>query len=83
MEQSLTVKVRLKPTNQQALEFERVSLAYRDACNRVSQWLFDQRFKPSRKDFNHDMYYDLKNQFPTLNTAMIQSTYRTVVARAY
>lgn len=81
MEQSLTVKVRLKPTNQQALEFERVSLAYRDACNKVSQWLFDQRFKPSRKDFNHDMYYALKNQFPTLNTAMIQSTYRTVVAR--
>lgn len=35
----------------------------------------------ARSNFNKDMYYVLKETFPKLNTAMIQSTYRTVKAR--
>lgn len=81
MEQVLTLKVRLKPTEQQSKEFEDVSIAYRDACNVVSQWYFDHHFKMSRKDFNKNLYYPLRDQFPTMNSAMIQSTYRTIVGR--
>ena len=81
MEQVLTVKVRLKPTEQQSNEFENISIAYRDACNVVSQWYFDHHFKMSRKDFNKNLYYPLRNQFPMMNSAMIQSTYRTIVGR--
>lgn len=81
MEQVLTVKVRLKPTEQQSKEFENISIAYRDACNVVSQWYFDHHFKMSRKDFNKNLYYLLRNQFPMMNSAMIQSTYRTIVGR--
>lgn len=81
MEQVLTLKVRLKPTDQQAREFEKVSIAYRDACNVVSQWYFDHHFKMSRKDFNKNLYYSLRDRFPTMNSAMIQSTYRTIVGR--
>ena len=81
MKQALAIKVRLKPTSQQAKEFQAVSEIYRDACNVVSQWYFDHHFKMSRKDFNHRLYRGLRKQFPTLNSAMIQSTYRTVIAR--
>lgn len=81
MEQVLTIKVRLKPTAEQAKEFKDVSVAYRDACNVVSQWYFDHHFKMSRKDFNKNLYYPLREQFSTMNSAMIQSTYRTIVGR--
>ena len=80
-EQILTVKVRLKPTNKQAEQFDAVSEFYHQACNIVSAWYFDKHFAVTRKDFNKDMYYLLKNRYPKLNTAMIQSTYRTVKAR--
>lgn len=81
MHQVITLKVRLKPTSQQAQAFEKVSETYRDACNVVSQWYFDHHFKMSRKDFNHKLYHPLRKQFPEMNSAMVQSTYRTIVAR--
>ena len=34
-----------------------------------------------RKNFNHELYHDLRKQEPGLNSAMIQSIYRTVEAR--
>ena len=80
-QQVITAKVRLKPTSKQAQQFEQVSEVYRKACNIVSKWYFDNHFNVSRKDFNRDMYYVLKDTFPLLNTAMVQSVYRTVKAR--
>ena len=81
LQQVLTIKVRLKPNNKQAQQFINVSNIYRQACNIVSQWYFDNHFGVARKEFNRDMYYKLKETFPKLNSAMIQSTYRTVKAR--
>lgn len=81
MLQCLTLKVRLKPTVEQASQFVDVTIMYRDACNIVSQWYFDHHFKMSRKDFNKHLYHQLRSQFPELNSAMVQSTYRTVIAR--
>lgn len=78
MQQVLTIKVRLKPNNKQAQQFINVSNIYQQACNIVSQWYFDNYFGVARKEFNRDMYYKLKETFPKLNSAMIQSTYRTV-----
>lgn len=69
MEQVLTLKVRLKPTDQQSKEFENVSIAYRDACNVFSRWYFDHHFEMSRKDFNKNLYYPLRDQFPMMNSA--------------
>ena len=80
-QQVITAKVRLKPTSEQARQFEHVSEVYRKACNIVSEWYFDNHFNVTRKDFNRDMYYALKDEFPSLNTAMVQSVYRTVKAR--
>ena len=78
---TMTVKVRLKPTSKQSSLFADVSEIYRQACNIVSIWYFNDYFNVARSDFNKDMYYVLKETFPKLNTAMIQSTYRTVKAR--
>ena len=77
----LSIKVRLKPDNKQAEQFAEVSEVYRQACNVVSMWYFDHHFNVSRADFNRDMYYKIKELFPKLNTAMVQSTYRTTKAR--
>ena len=81
MQQVLTLKIRLKPNSQQATQFALVSQVYQQACNAVSQWYFDNHFNVARKDFNKQMYYILKAKYKHLNTAMIQSTYRTVKAR--
>lgn len=80
-QQIITAKIRLKPTSKQSQQFEQVSEVYRKACNIVSEWYFDNHFNVARKDFNRDMYYVLKDKFPSLNTAMVQSVYRTVKAR--
>ena len=81
VEQTLTIKVKLKPNAKQANQFAIISEAYRQACNIVSLQYFNHHFNVARSDFNKDMYYVLKEAFPKLNTAMIQSTYRTVKAR--
>lgn len=81
MKLALTGKVRLYPTNEQAQEFMNIANLYRDVCNVVSQWVFDHHFEVGRNDFNHQLYHDLRKRYPSLNSAMVQSTYRTVDAR--
>ncbi|KRM19168.1 IS607 family transposase [Ligilactobacillus hayakitensis DSM 18933 = JCM 14209] len=81
MEQIITAKVRLYPTHEQIQQFEAITREYRDICNIVSQWYFDNHFVAKRKQFNKEMYHPLRSKFPRVNSAMIQSTYRTVEAR--
>ena len=81
MKNTITAKVRLYPTEEQAKQFKAVTVAYRELCNVVSQWYFDNRFKVNRKKFNTEMYHALRQQMPELNSAMVQSVYRTVEAR--
>lgn len=81
MEQTLTAKIRLYPTPEQAEQFKRVTEAYQQVCNLVSRWFFDNHFKAKRKAFNAEMYHVIRHKFPQLNSAMVQSTYRTVETR--
>lgn len=81
MENTITAKVRLYPTEEQAKQFKAVTVAYQKLCNVVSQWYFDNHFKVNRKKFNAEMYHTLRQQIPELNSAMVQSAYRTVEAR--
>ena len=78
MESTITAKIRLYPTEEQAKQFKAVTVAYQDLCNVVSQWYFDNHFKVNRKKFNAEMYHALRQQMPELNSAMVQSVYRTV-----
>lgn len=81
MEQTLTAKVRLYPTAEQAKMFKAVTKEYQRLCNIVSQWVFDQHFKVNQKKFQKEMYHPLRAESPALNSLMVQSTYRTVEAR--
>lgn len=81
MENTITAKIRLYPTEEQAKQFKTVTIAYRELCNVVSQWYFNNHFKVNRKKFNAEMYHVLRQQMPELNSAMVQSVYRTVEVR--
>lgn len=81
MEQTLTAKVRLYPTAEQAKMFKAVTKEYQRLCNIVSQWVFDHHFKVDRNKFQKEMYHPLRAESPALNSLMVQSTYRTVEAR--
>jgi len=78
--QTLTLKVRLYPTAEQIDDLSKVALEYQQLCNIVSQWYFDNHFEVNRKRFNHEMYHYLRS-ISGINSAMVQSVYRTVEAR--
>ena len=80
MEQTITVKVRLYPTSEQASKFVAVTEEYRHVCNIVSQWYFNEQFKPTVKVFQKVMYHQLRAE-SKLNSMMVQSVFRTVLAR--
>lgn len=80
MQLTLTSKVRLYPTAEQARQFERVTIEYQQVCNLVSQWEFEKQFKVSQKIFQKELYHQIRAE-SSLNSLMVQSTYRTVEAR--
>lgn len=80
MKMSIVAKVRLYPTDEQRKGFVEISKEYQRLCNIVSQWYFDNHFEPDRKTFQKDVYPVLRKDSP-INSAMVQSVYRTVVAR--
>lgn len=77
----ITAKVRLYPSQEQATQFKAVTKEYQRLCNLVSQWYFDNDCQVNRKKFNQEMYHYLRAESKDINSAMVQSTYRTVEAR--
>jgi len=81
MKTVITAKVRLYPNQEQAVQFKAVTKEYQHLCNLVSQWYFDNDCKANCKKFNQEMYHYLRAKSKEINSAMVQSTYRTVEAR--
>ncbi|MDY5290221.1 MAG: transposase, partial [Ligilactobacillus salivarius] len=81
MKTVITAKVRLYPNQEQVAQFKAVTKEYQRLCNLVSQWYFDNDCKVNRKKFNKEMYRYLRAESKEINSAMVQSTYRTVEAR--
>lgn len=81
MKTVITAKVRLYPNQEQATQFKAITKEYQRLCNIVSQWYFDNACKANRKKFNREMYHYLRAKSKEINSAMVQSTYRTVEAR--
>lgn len=77
---TLTSKIRLYPTTEQARQFEQVTVEYQRVCNLVSHWEFEKRFKVNQKIFQKELYHQIRAE-SSLNSLMVQSTYRTVEAR--
>ncbi|WP_204121331.1 MULTISPECIES: RNA-guided endonuclease InsQ/TnpB family protein [Levilactobacillus] len=75
-----TIKLRLYPDTNQAEQFLAMSQEYQRLANIVSQWIFDHEFQLSWLKINHQLYKQLRQE-SSLNSQMVQSVFRTVVAR--
>ena len=83
MDISLTRKIRLYPTAEQASQLRAVMLEYQRLCNEASRYLFDNSlFEKSKlqRRLNDALYYQFRdNSF--LGAGLIQSVFKTVIAR--
>lgn len=54
-------------------------IAYRDACNHVSQYIFNHDFVLKQSELQSVLYHELREQFG-LKSQMTQSVFKTVIA---
>lgn len=77
----VTIKVKLKITNSEtASSFSKTMEQYRQACNYVSEYIFNHDFDMKQSRLNKELYAKLRNLF-SLKSQMAQSVIRTVIAR--
>lgn len=81
MQQAITIKCKLKLQS----PFDELALVksleqYRQACNCVSQYMFEHNFEMAQAKLNKALYHQLRNQYG-LKAQMAQSAIRNVVAR--
>ena len=58
-----TIKLRIHATSEQEFLFRQMTEQYRQACNFVSQYIFDNRFNMAYQSLNRELYRDLRSQF--------------------
>src|SRR5699024_2851877 len=81
MEMQVTIKTKLKISNSEiALSFSKTMEQYRQACNYVSEYIFNHDFDMKQSRLNKELYIKLRNLF-SLKSQMAQSVIRTVIAR--
>ena len=81
MEMQVTIKTKLKISNSEiALSFSKTMKQYRQACNYVSEYIFNHDFDMKQSRLNKKLYTKLRNLF-SLKSQMAQSVIRTVIAR--
>ena len=81
MEQTVTIKVKLKLEDSKISDsFKRTMEQYRQACNYISQYIFDHDFVLGQNKLSKALYQDIRQRFG-LKSQMTQSAIRNVVAR--
>lgn len=55
-------------------------IAYRDACNYISQYIFNNDFVLRQSELQSALYHEIRKQFG-LKSQMTQSVFKTVIAR--
>lgn len=75
-----TIKLRLYVNSEQAAMFKQMSEQYRQACNFVSQYIFDNDFELNSTKLNKVLYSEVRYKF-SLKSQLAQSTFRTATAR--
>ena len=75
-----TIKLRIHVTPEQEVLFRQMTEQYRQACNFVSQHIFDNQFDLSYANLNRILYSDLRRQFG-LKSQLAQSSIKTTIAR--
>lgn len=75
-----TVKLKLLTTQEQDDQFMQVSLLYRDVCQYVSNWIFENNFVLNFMTLQKELYHEIRKRFP-LNSQMTISALKTTTAR--
>ena len=75
-----TIKLHIHVSSEQEILFRQMTEQYRQACNFVSQYIFDSQFNLSYTDLHRVLYNDLRGQFG-LKSQLAQSSIKTVIAR--
>lgn len=80
MQQTITIKVRIKPESKSDIQALESSMErYRQGCDEVSRYIFDHDFEMSQTELNQSLYQQLRTRYH-LKSQMAQSAIRTVVA---
>ena len=75
-----TVKLRINITPEQTELFRQMTEQYRQACNFVSQYIFDNQFDLAYLSLNRVLYAEIRSRFG-LKSQMAQSSIKTVIAK--
>ena len=75
-----TIKLRINATPEQIELFCHLTEQYRQACNFVSRYIFDNEFDLAYLSLNRALYADIRSRFG-LKSQMAQSSIKTVIAR--
>ena len=75
-----TVKLRINITPEQTELFRQMTEQYRQACNFVSQYIFDNQFDLAYLSLNKVLYAEIRSRFG-LKSQMAQSSIKTVIAK--
>ena len=68
-----TIKLRIHVTPEQETLFRQMTEQYRQACNFVSQYIFDHRFNMAYQSLNRELYSDLRSQFEGVSRVLCKS----------
>ena len=75
-----TIKLRIHVSPEQEILFRQMTEQYRQACNFVSQYIFDNQFDLAYASLNRALYRNLRERFD-LKAQLAQSTIKTTIAR--
>ena len=75
-----TIKLRISVTPEQIELFRQTTEQYRQACNFVSQYIFDNAFDLAYLSLNRALYADIRSRFG-LKSQMAQSSIKTTIAK--
>jgi len=75
-----TIKLRIDVTPEQADLLRQMTEQYRQACNFVSQYIFDNEFDLAYLSLNRALYADIRSRF-WLKSQMAQSSIKTAIAQ--
>lgn len=75
-----TIKLRIHVSPEQEILFRQMTEQYRQACNFVSQYIFDNQFDLAYTSLNRALYRNLRERFG-LKAQLAQSTIKTTIAR--
>ena len=75
-----TIKLRINISPEQELLLQQMTEQYRQACNFVSEHIFDNQFNLTYQSLNKELYSDLRDYF-WLKSQLAQSAIKTTIAR--